>query len=114
MERKELKQRLVDIIVESRVTYGENGVRINGAEEIAEHLMDHGVVFATDTNDGCKWIPVTERLPGVECLACAARNGEMMIGRVVGSTIGWCCESVSETLFGVTHWMPMPEPPKGE
>ena len=25
--------------------------------------IPNGVTFATDKNDGCKWIPVSERLP---------------------------------------------------
>ena len=33
------------------------------AERYADHLIANGVTFATDTNAGGKWIPVTERLP---------------------------------------------------
>lgn len=85
------------------------------APALADHLIANGVVVSKMETTTQQWIPVTERLPGMECLACAARNGEMMIGRVVPSAIGWCCESaVTETLLGVTHWMPLPEAPKGD
>ena len=33
---------------------------------LADHLLANGVTFATDTNDGCKWISVEDRLPRVE------------------------------------------------
>ena len=40
---------------------------INGCAAFrADHLLAHGVTFATDNNVGGKWIPVTERLPEKE------------------------------------------------
>ena len=35
-------------------------------ENLADYLIAHGVTFATDNNVPCKWIPVSERLPGKE------------------------------------------------
>ena len=61
-----------------------------------------------------KWIPVTERLPDGECIAIGFQN-EMLIGWVaedIGSDTGYLAESVGEILRNVTHWMPLPEPPK--
>lgn len=64
-----------------------------------------------------KWIPVTERLP------------EEWVGVLVLSRYGFCEVAVYIGLRGkwritwnhdlfeldsVTHWMPLPEPPKGE
>ena len=86
-----------------------NGVR-------ADHLIANGVTVQ-------KWIPVTERLP--------EKNGEYLCR--------WINKSVSDAEYestygsfgywfdflgdeykewisyeGITHWMPLPEPPKGE
>ena len=76
----------------------------------------------TDNNVGGKWIPVTERLPDVDkkiLLLC--KNGAMFVG-VRGSYYGGTehrfkvCTALNSTKLlnkgRVTHWMPLPEPPK--
>lgn len=65
---------------------------------------------ATDNNVGSKWIPVTERLPerGAEVIVCSHRT----IKPVVFATYFWDAEH--ENWQGITHWMPLPQPPKGE
>ena len=85
-------------------------------EYIADHLIDNGVTVQ-------KWIPVAERLPD--------KNGEYLCR--------WVNKSVSDAEYestygsfgywfnfwedeykdwisyeGITHWMPLPDPPKGE
>ncbi len=60
-----------------------------------------------------KWISVEERLPERECLAIGWQD-EMLIGNVYRSGAGYACESDGEYLMDVTHWMPLPEPPKEE
>ena len=80
----------------------------------AENLIANGVTVQ-------KWIPVTEGLPEGECLAVSMLTGpaykEMLIG-YVGEASNWDtgyeCESDGEILPNVTHWMPLPQPPKGE
>ena len=63
-------------------------------------------VAALRDQDEMRWIPVTEQLPDV--------------GRVVliySETDGVCVDYYDGDSFGyyyVTHWMPLPEPPKGE
>ena len=59
----------------------------------------------------CKWISVEDKLP---------RNTEFVL--VWGShSMPWLCEFVDyqfkdvedgETLLGITHWIPLPKPPK--
>lgn len=78
----------------------------------ADHLIQNGVTFATDNNVG-HWIPVTKRLPESE-------KDPVLIALKWGSVdIGWCenkrwgSEFIIEYDNGeVTHWMPLPEPPK--
>ena len=63
-----------------------------------------------------EWIPVTDRLPedGSDILAYA-ENGED--ARIVpanydrGTWFDCCFNRVTEN---ITHWMPLPEPPKEE
>ncbi len=63
-----------------------------------------------------KWISVKDRLPDGECLAVGFQN-EMIIGYVdkdEASGAGYSAENDSEILHDVTHWMPLPKPPKGD
>ena len=91
--------------------------------ELADHLIDNGVTVQ-------QWIPVSERLPKEErerycaerhctlypCL-CAINNkvsGDVWVvklfftGRNFISNDGTCYTT------RITHWMPLPELPKGE
>ena len=53
-----------------------------------------------------RWIPVTESLPdiGIEVLVYSEDDG-ICVDYYAGDSFGY---------FDVTHWMPLPEPPKGE
>lgn len=55
-----------------------------------------------------QWIPVTERLP-------YAYNKVLTYERIRGVQVNFCDDD-GEWWIGskVTHWMPLPEPPKGE
>ena len=55
-----------------------------------------------------KWISVEDRLPeqGEEAI-CIAADGDMMIGKY--TEWGWMFPCYFEEL---THWMPIPQPPK--
>jgi hypothetical protein len=64
--------------------------------------------------DAVKWISVTERLPMNDNYINVTTDGAVVQaywhnGRFYAFTaIGVA------TVVGVTHWMPLPEPPKGE
>lgn len=77
----------------------------------ADFLIANGATFATDNNVG-HWIPVTERLPENDLEDVLAFDG-----------ISCCLISFTRTdIYGkkyfvigrndITHWMPLPEPPK--
>ena len=70
-------------------------------EEQAEYLIAHGVTVQ-------EWISVKDRLPeqGEEAI-CIAADGDMMIGKY--TEWGWMFPCYFEEL---THWMPIPQPPK--
>lgn len=66
-----------------------------------------------------EWISINERLPDGECLAICMVKGhgykEMLIGYIGEdeySPNGYSCETDGIFLYNVTHWMPLPEPPK--
>ena len=83
---------------------GEEGHEMT-AEDIADYLAENGVTIQ-------RWIPVTERLPE-ELKPVLTLNEEGYFsecGRWTGRR--WETTWEFEDLTGVTHWMPLPEPPK--
>lgn len=91
-------------------------------EELADHLISHGVTFATDN----KWIPVTERLPEkiTNKVIVLCKNGYRGFGHYENYKgkqtwynlendrpfTDWDLEDCES--YEVTHWMPLPEPHK--
>lgn len=67
----------------------------------ADHLISNGVTVQ-------RWIPVTERLPevGADILVCH-KNGFVATNAWLGTH--WWFKDDKNT---ITHWMPLPEPPK--
>ena len=84
-------------------------------EYIADHLIANGVTVQ-------QWIPVSERLPelGQPCLCYKKTHGhpEYRLGTYIGATFSKNCAAFKSMshfgCIGATHWMPLPEPPKGE
>ena len=78
-------------------------------EIIADHLIANGVTIQ-------KWIPVTEMLPDSEkCVLVYSQDGGVAEGKYNARFKEWVQFRWNVTeLNNVTHWMPLPEPPKGE
>ena len=74
---------------------------------IAEHLLANGVTIR-------KWIPVTERLPKKEgrylCVVQIGYSGAIYVTLMNGDPDGFSLDHIYND--DVTHWMPLPEPPK--
>ena len=83
-------------------------------EKEADHLISNGVTVQ-------KRIPVSERLPKFNqpCLCYKKTHGqdEYKLGTYLGSTFSDKCAAFKSMshygVIGATHWMPLPEPPKG-
>ena len=96
------KEKLVEIL--DRFVYDD----WYGNEDIAEKLISNGVTVQ-------EWISVDDRLPKneKEGVLIALRWGMVDIGWYEEGQ--WSSEFVNEYEDGeVTHWMPLPQPPKGE
>ena len=113
----DVRGKLVDLIIDAKRTDPETG---SFTEYLADHLIANGVTVQ-------EWISVEDRLPDNKeydwVLAQVVEdNGFMHIPRVMEyrqlkndwfeETYGWLSEHNS--VFTVTHWMPLPKPPKGE
>ena len=110
-------------------------------ECLADYLLANGVTFVTDTNVGSKWISVEDRLPETDgkntfaynvLVYIPKRDGcnqhGVYIGKLrsvkaddgSGNFWGFKTQACDWTVWGfsyfehpvVTHWMPMPQPPK--
>ena len=109
----DVRKKLVELLTEF---YGCDPMYYDvDALAIAQHLITHGVTVQ-------EWIPVTERLP---------EEGEYVLCVLKGFSYGGkiqVCKFVPADKFkdkpyfehfrngfpSVTHWMPLPNPPKGE
>ena len=79
-----------------------------GYEESADHLIANGVTIQ-------KWIPVSERLPEpMEWVLCACRAKIIEVLRYDHIMDDWDTTMPNRCYMKgfVTHWMPLPEPPK--
>ena len=112
---EKLVELLDNAIIDSDDNYG-----FPNTTQVADHLIAHGVTVQ-------EWISVKDRLPDNKehdwVLAQVVEdNGYIHIPKVVEyrqlrndwfeETYGWLSEH--NGLFSVTHWMPLPERPKGE
>ena len=105
------KEKLIDIVC--------NAAQINGCIHSCNHppcamvsvivdaLIDNGVTVQ-------KWIPVTERLPEKDTYTLVTTDGVVISAYWHNDRFyGFSAKGIA-TVGGVTHWMPLPEPPKGE
>ena len=99
-----VREKLVEQIESAR--YWGSGT----SEEIADHLIDNGVTVQ-------EWISVEDRLPE-EKVDCIVHYRHAYCDNDGYWAIGFCCYDGEKFLFNpaykVTHWMPLPQPPKGE
>ena len=104
----DVREKLVELIGSTEYGNGsliENNFQKGFIEKIASHLIANGVTVQ-------EWISVKDRLPEHDeiVIICTDKNF-IYAGELVGDTWFLDNDSWTET---VTHWMPPPQPPKGE
>ena len=101
----DVREKLVELIESAR--YWGSGT----SEEIADHLIDNGVTVQ-------EWISVDDELPKTgEYVVCIAKRNPFsgfmpMVARIEKN--GWVNPITEQYISEVTHWMTIPQPPKGE
>lgn len=72
--------------------------------------------LAIEALEAQKWIPVTERLPeDLQDVLCINKYHFYLVGWLTLDAAGnYKCETDGELMFDVTHWMPLPSPPKAD
>ena len=110
----DVREKLIDLIVGAKRTDPETG---SFTEYLADYLISHGVTVQ-------EWISVDERLPDlIPCNAGTAYSEAVIAwtsGRkamiAVWDGIDWIAPFDYWEAWGeeITHWMLLPQPPKGE
>ena len=110
----DVREKLIDLLMGHSIDTQQD------VEYVADHLISNGVTVQ-------EWIKVEDRLPDNKehdwvLAQVVERNGYMHIPTVMEyrqsrndwfeETYGWL--SAHNGAFTVTHWMPLPNPPKGE
>ena len=89
------------------------------ADGIADYLIAHGVTLANQLASSSKhlasseWISVKDRLPDMYQNVLAIRADGKIVVDAIGSLEIWY-KQMDIVGRPVTHWMPLPQPPKGE
>ena len=102
-----VREKLVELVKRAIIDL-EHG---DASEWIADYLIAHGVTVQ-------EWISVKDRLPeAVGYVVCIAKRNPFsrfipMVARIEKN--GWVNPMTEQYISDVTHWMPLPEPPKGE
>ena len=91
--------------------------KYTATEQAYKNGYERGYKDATDIIVGGKWIPVSERLPeGDKVVLCYKADRGIKFGILLDATYADGVQAFKDKdrafAFGVTHWMPLPEPPK--
>ena len=112
----DVREKLVELLTEF---YGCDPMYYDvDALAIAQHLITHGVTVQ-------EWISVDDRLPdscGFPCLLCGENSfGQIRVfegftGYMERGKFEWHSnqKDIDIDVWTITHWMPLPQPPKGE
>ena len=118
-----MRDKLINVLCAFDGLYPRNCGFLTGeckpCEELADYLISHGVTIADvpDNNVG-KWIPTSERLPEkTGSYIVQSETGAVFTNRFYAGEIlaNGCCGPVKWAAKGkkkITHWMPLPKPPK--
>ena len=102
-----VREKLIDLIIDAKRTDPETG---SFTEHLADRLIAHGVTVQ-------EWVDVKDRLPEESGMYIVTAN-DGHAQRV--SFVQWQKKKRMWNLTGarsywrVTHWQPIPQPPKGE
>ena len=108
--REKLIELLLKVQYQGNAVHGFHDKYIQNSE-LADHLIANGVTVQ-------EWISVDDELPEVGgYVVCIAKRNPFsrfmpMVARIEKN--GWVNPMTEQYISEVTHWMPMPQPRKGE
>ena len=110
MTRMDVREKLIEIVKKAAYSSLPSNTEDFHLNMFVTNLLSHGVTVQ-------EWIPVTERLPEwgerVICTDGYAVFEQYRVG--LSCVYGmWDRGGSKSPMQEVTHWMPLPNPPKGE
>ena len=103
----DVREKLIDLILDAKRTDPETG---RFTESLADYLLSNGVTVQD-------WVSVKERLPQ-EKVNCIVHYKHAYCDNDDYWAIGMCFYDGEKfqlnPAYKVTHWTPLPQPPKGE
>ena len=103
----DVREKLVELFYDNNVWCDQ---KIEGLADDVMEIITHGVTAQ-------EWISVDDRLPE-ETINCIVHYQHAYCDNDDYWAIGFCCYDGEKFQLGpaykVTHWMPLPQPPKGE
>ena len=111
----DIREKLVELMKEVKYSVFPNstdhytfGVQLPYSDRILRQVADHLIAHSVTVQE---WISVKDRLPDcADTVLAVDRDGIMSTAYYVGYWHGG--GDLDE--YAVTHWMPLPQPPKGE
>ena len=108
-----VREKLVELLKNAKAAMKSENLSCDIARNmfVVDFMMSNGVTVQ-------EWIPVKDRLPeaGGYVVCIAKRNPFSrfmpMVARIEKN--GWANPITEQYISEVTHWMPLPQPPKGE
>lgn len=107
----DVREKLIELIAKAKYICANDYSDHTEDEYIADTLLDNGVTVQ-------EWVSVEDGLPenGGYVVCIAKRNPFSrfmpMVARIEKN--GWVNPITEQYISEVTHWQPMPQPPKGE
>ena len=105
---------MVDRLIAHGVTVQDN---TEISEELLKQLRNEPITILQEeptVEVVQEWISVKDRLPEDGQIVLTYKNGICDIQTYEARRNGWLCKGWFWSMATVTHWMTMPQPPKGE
>ena len=108
-----VREKLVELLQNAKSSMKSENLSCDIARNmfVVDFMMANGVTVQ-------EWIPVTERLPEAGgYVVCIAKRNPFSRFMPMAARIernGWVNPITEQYISDVTHWMPLPDPPKGE
>ena len=99
-----VREKLIELLDETFDKQYDRNLVIT-ARNTADHLISNGVTLQ-------KWIPVSERLPEHGAIVLCHMSFDVATMQWDGHSRLWVSLFSDYEVNVVTHWMPLPEPPK--
>lgn len=109
----DVREKLVELLQNAKAAMKSENLSCDIARNmfVVDFMMSNGVTVQ-------EWISVKDRLPeDGEYVVCIAKRNPFsrfmpMVARIKKN--GWANPITEQYISEVTHWIPMPQPPKGE